>query len=318
MPTARDTRPLPHAMLAALLLAPGLLAPGVAAASGNQLALDGEDDFAALGFIDPGDAFTFETWIDATWDTGEGNYDTVVEAIDTTTYYNAFFLGKVEASWTIEVNQSDIYEGNSCTEDDVLCTPWSGTIDGMAHLAVTVDSTEIRFYINGELVATQDISGPASFDGELWVLGADYDGAGVVDELNGALDEVRIWNSARTIEEIQCTMDYALTGSEPGIVARYGMDDAAGSTTVTDSSSDAYHGTLYDDADFETSVFGLTESVGGDIPCFDFDGDGATPDDGDCDDTDPSIHPGATETWYDGVDQDCDGESDYDADGDGH
>ena len=37
----------------------------------------------------------------------------------------------------------------------------------------------------------------------------------------------------------------------------------------------------------------------------------------DCDDDDASINPGATEIWYDGVDQDCDGGSDYDADGDG-
>ncbi len=38
----------------------------------------------------------------------------------------------------------------------------------------------------------------------------------------------------------------------------------------------------------------------------------------DCDDGDAAVHPGAEETWYDGVDADCDGASDYDADGDGH
>ncbi len=38
---------------------------------------------------------------------------------------------------------------------------------------------------------------------------------------------------------------------------------------------------------------------------------------GDCDDDDASVHPGAEETYYDGVDQDCQDDDDYDADGDG-
>ena len=38
---------------------------------------------------------------------------------------------------------------------------------------------------------------------------------------------------------------------------------------------------------------------------------------GDCDDDEASTYPGATDTWYDGVDSDCAGDSDYDADVDG-
>ena len=53
----------------------------------------------------------------------------------------------------------------------------------------------------------------------------------------------------------------------------------------------------------------------------DDDGDGWTVEDGDCDDTDPTVHPGAEETC-DGVDEDCDGAIDEgvgsDPDGDGH
>jgi hypothetical protein len=50
----------------------------------------------------------------------------------------------------------------------------------------------------------------------------------------------------------------------------------------------------------------------------DLDGDGAGETD-DCDDADPDAYPGAPETWYDGIDQACDGMGDdNDADGDGH
>ena len=38
----------------------------------------------------------------------------------------------------------------------------------------------------------------------------------------------------------------------------------------------------------------------------------------DCDESDPTINPDATETWYDGINSDCDGWSDYDADMDGY
>ncbi len=37
----------------------------------------------------------------------------------------------------------------------------------------------------------------------------------------------------------------------------------------------------------------------------------------DCDETDAAINPGADEVWYDGIDSDCDGWSDYDMDMDG-
>ncbi len=45
--------------------------------------------------------------------------------------------------------------------------------------------------------------------------------------------------------------------------------------------------------------------------------DGAVSAPGDCDDGDAAVSPEAPETWYDGIDQDCDAGSDYDADGDG-
>jgi len=49
----------------------------------------------------------------------------------------------------------------------------------------------------------------------------------------------------------------------------------------------------------------------------DNDGDGYSATEGDCNDSDASIGPGAEEIWYDGVDQNCDQADDFDADGDG-
>lgn len=46
--------------------------------------------------------------------------------------------------------------------------------------------------------------------------------------------------------------------------------------------------------------------------------EGAADNDQDCDDTSGDVYPGAVEIWYDGVDQDCRGDDDYDADQDGH
>lgn len=54
-----------------------------------------------------------------------------------------------------------------------------------------------------------------------------------------------------------------------------------------------------------------------DNPLFDHDGDEISVLDGDCDDTDPTIYPGADDPPYDGIDSDCAGDDDYDADGDG-
>ena len=42
----------------------------------------------------------------------------------------------------------------------------------------------------------------------------------------------------------------------------------------------------------------------------DADGDGYTDEDGDCDDTDASVYPGATEDYSNGIDDDCDGITD--------
>ncbi len=60
---------------------------------------------------------------------------------------------------------------------------------------------------------------------------------------------------------------------------------------------------------------GEIEDSGG--PPRDEDADGWSVAAGDCDDGDPTVHPEAYDPYYDGVDSDCAGDDDFDADGDG-
>ena len=76
------------------------------------------------------------------------------------------------------------------------------------------------------------------------------------------------------------------------------LDTSTASTWYADSDGDGYG-----DADVSTETCEEPS--------------GYSSDDSDCDDGDADVNPGATEVWYDGTDADCDGASDYDADGDG-
>jgi hypothetical protein len=63
----------------------------------------------------------------------------------------------------------------------------------------------------------------------------------------------------------------------------------------------------------------LTVQVFAEAGNVDFDGDGFTGNDGDCDDSDPTVNPGATELTYNGKDDDCNPATpDDDLDGDGY
>jgi hypothetical protein len=58
---------------------------------------------------------------------------------------------------------------------------------------------------------------------------------------NGLVDELRIWNVARTDAEIMANFDKALVGNEAGLVGYWKFDDAPGSLTAADSVTAAGH-----------------------------------------------------------------------------
>ena len=63
------------------------------------------------------------------------------------------------------------------------------------------------------------------------------------ESFNGIIDEVRIWNVARTQQEIQQYMHQQLTGTEPGLVGYWQFNEGTGNTAY-DKTVNANHGSL--------------------------------------------------------------------------
>lgn len=64
---------------------------------------------------------------------------------------------------------------------------------------------------------------------------ADNSAMGARVNLPGTVDEIRLWNSARTDREIRENFDFRLSGTEPGLVAYWRADEGSGSALADGS-----------------------------------------------------------------------------------
>jgi len=108
------------------------------------------------------------------------------------------------------------------------------------HIATTFDGTNYRLYVNGEEVYNYlGCAGKEPYPTPVKYIGGAREGAG---RFMGRMDEVRMWDYARTQEEIQETMNEELTGNEPGLVVYYPMD--IHNQYLLDRSGNNYHGIM--------------------------------------------------------------------------
>lgn len=100
------------------------------------------------------------------------------------------------------------------------------------HLAVTYDGKALRVFVNGAEFAIEARSGPMRIDESALYIGRGDPEFSFGEFFHGALDEIRLWNVARTPEQLRAAMNTSLSGSEPGLVAYWDFDD----NTLTDRS----------------------------------------------------------------------------------
>lgn len=96
------------------------------------------------------------------------------------------------------------------------------------HVAVVVNNGSIRLFINGEVVATKNYSGTPTSNTRGLFIGESSGFPGRV--FNGVIDEIRIWNVARTDQEIFDNQATAFTGNETGLVSYFPMNEGSGNT----------------------------------------------------------------------------------------
>ncbi|MBH09079.1 MAG: hypothetical protein CMG74_01790 [Candidatus Marinimicrobia bacterium] len=76
-------------------------------------------------------------------------------------------------------------------------------------------------------------------------IGSDYGGR----YFHGKIDEIRLWNIARSESEILSDMNTTLLGSEDGLVAYYSFNEGIGDT-LYDNSGNAHQGIIYDNPEW--------------------------------------------------------------------
>lgn len=112
------------------------------------------------------------------------------------------------------------------------------------HVAVVNYFGGFRIYLDGVEILNFTTSYAGSVpSNDYFSIGQEYDGVpptGPSDFFHGMIDEVRIWNSVLTADEIRMNMYKELTGTETDLLAYYKFNQTSGNL-VTTSTSNGYN-----------------------------------------------------------------------------
>jgi uncharacterized protein (TIGR03437 family) len=155
------------------------------------------------------------------------------------------------------------------------------------HVAAVLDSGTMKLYVNGQLLSSAPSPGPPAGAPVPFALGgAIPDGQNLCCSFSGALRQARAWSRALSAAEVQTYSSQTLTGSEPGLLADWPLDDGSGSprdvgpqhlALAVAGSTLWEHTALYDAGPYwDYQTFQTPNPGGGTGTVVDMDGNGLT------------------------------------------
>jgi hypothetical protein len=169
--------------------------------------------------LDPAATFTIELWIKPARVTGADQH--LVSkwgVVEDASYQVAIADGRLLCGTRNSAAGSNTFAVSNTQLD----------VDVWQHVAVVFDNGEVRLFVHGLLDSAQPGMHIPQATGQAVSLGREK--SHNPNFYSGLMDEVRIWNVARTAAEIASDMTASLSGSEPGLVAYWPMNEGAGDT----------------------------------------------------------------------------------------
>ncbi len=160
--------------------------------------------------LNPTGAFTFEAWVSMTNSSSGEDCRTIAGK----NYLQAWWIGLCTVSGKPTLRSYLKGGGSLRNGGEIEPGRWT-------HIAVVFNGSKRIHYINGELAAQFDETGPLSVSGSEMRIGSDVSWE---HSPTGATDEVRLWNVARTQAQIRDAMSRALNAAQPGLVGVWALD----------------------------------------------------------------------------------------------
>jgi len=131
------------------------------------------------------------------------------------------------------------------------------------HVAIVrdLDAMKLYWYIDGVLAGQADAQYSYAQNGSLSM----FLGKGYVSNYYGMIDEVRIWNVAKSPSEINANKNLSMTGFEEGLAAYWTFSEGSG-PNVIDHSANSNNGTIYGNTSYVVSDAPIIQYTPGNEP----------------------------------------------------